>query len=152
MTPSGSAPSYNLNLPFTLKIKLQITGTFNGGQLMCGDFRIYTRTDNAGNAFVVEWIDTNGNSTYIRISASDIPISLNTWYTVTVEHNNGTVTLTATDGTRTKTVTQSVPAHRAVSSFAFGNYTNNTQLNLFFDFSEMYWKQNGTILWGNSPS
>lgn len=150
LTKTGAAPSYDFSKPFVLKIKLQITGTFTGGQLLCGPLGIYTRTDNAANAFVLEW--NAGTTTYLRITATDLPVALNTWYTLTVNYTAGSVAFTATDGITTKTITASVQQHAAMSGQGFGNYTQNTNLHLIFDFSETYWEQDGVMIWGNKPA
>lgn len=150
-TPTAGSPVYDFSKPFHFRIKVKFTGTYSGGLSLCDPLKVYMRQDNTGNRAVLEWKDVNNATNYLRITVQELSFSLNAWYTLDIEGTSTSQKFTVTDGNTTVVKTGAFAQHAAMSNLRFGN-VEGTNMHSVFDFSDMYWEQDGVIIWGNKES
>lgn len=150
-TPAAASPVYDFSKQFHFRIKVKFTGSFSGGLSLCDPLKVYMRQDNAANRAVLEWKDVNNATNYLRITAQELGFSLNTWYIIDIECTSISQRFTVTDGNTTVVKTGAYPQHAAMSDLRFGN-VEGTNMHSVFDFSDMFWEQDGVVLWGNKAS
>ena len=149
----GAFPTYDLTKSFHYHLKLKHRESNVSGYQFSNPLVLYTSTVSTGNMFVLTWTDYNNVETNLRIPKTDLPLNVGAWYTVDVEYNatQGTVTLTASDGTTTQTVTESVNRSRALGNIGIGN-PDGYNTKLVFDLADCYWEEDGILLWGNKDA